>query len=60
MNNSFDNIVNGLSYNDLLPENVRTAILPADSLTWILVDPWIDNDSVAVANLFGECFGEYL
>lgn len=58
MNKSSDNIVNDSPYNDSLPENVRTAILSADSLTWILVDPWIDNDSAA--NLFGERFGEIL
>ncbi len=53
-----DNIVNDSPYSELLSENVRSTILSTDSLIWILVDPWIYNDSVA--NIWGEHFGEIL
>lgn len=55
---SNDNIVNDSPYNELLPENIRSTILSTDSIIWILVDPWIHNDSVV--NIWGEHFGEIL
>lgn len=53
-----DNTVNDSPYCELLPENIRSTILSTDSLIWILIDPWIYNDSVT--NLWGEHFGEIL
>lgn len=53
-----DNIVNDSPYSELLPENIRSTILSTDSMTWILVDPWIYNDSID--STWGEHFGEIL
>lgn len=45
-------------FNELLSENIRATILSADSVQWILIDPWVDNDSVS--SMFGQPLGEVL
>lgn len=50
--------VNPSPFNDLLSEKIRTTILSADSVQWMLIDPWIDNDSVTA--MFGQPLGEVL
>lgn len=49
---------NSSPFNELLSENIRTIILSADSIQWLLIDPWVDNDSVTT--LFGQPLGEIL
>lgn len=49
---------NPSAFNELLSENIRTTIINADSVKWILIDPWVENDSITV--LFGQPLGEVL
>lgn len=45
-------------FNELLSENIRATILSADSVQWMLIDSWVDNDSVIV--MYGQPLGEIL
>lgn len=45
-------------FNELLSDDIRAIILSADSVQWMLIDPWVDNDSVTA--LFGQPLGEIL
>jgi hypothetical protein len=49
---------NPIPYNDLLPDSIRTIILSADSLKWILIDSWSDSCSTVLKS--GEPIGEIL
>lgn len=58
LNNKDCEAENPAPFNTLLSENIRATILSADSVTWFLIDPWVDNDSVTA--LFGQPLGEIL
>ncbi len=49
---------NPTPYNNLLSENFRTTILSADSVKWLLIDPWAYGDSSNI--LLVESLGEIL
>lgn len=45
-------------FNELLSENIRATILSADSVQWMIIDAWVDNDSVIT--MFGQPIGDIL
>ena len=51
-------IENPSPYSDLLPEKYRATILSADSVEWMLIDGWTQNDSMMFR--LGEPIGEIL